>query len=156
MITTITGLIIGLHAYYISFTEMEYNKESKAIEVSIKLTAHDLVKELEGIYSVRVNFEKNDGMTRKIILKYLNDHFTLSQGKDKLEITMDGYEYDLSGDLFLFLRFEGFKVKKSFRFENKILLQYFPEQQNICSIKIGGKTYQKTLTVKDFELLSNE
>lgn len=146
-------LFAGLHAYYISFTEMEYNPNSKKMETSMKLTAHDLDYELEDLYNLSFKLEDQSDTNHLYIQKYLRDKVVLIQKDERLELVLDGYEYDLSGDLFLFFHFTDFKVKKGFVFQNKILFKNFPEQQNIVHIKIGESSYQKTLTTKGFELV---
>lgn len=149
-------LALNFHNYYISFTEMEYNKESKSVEVSIKLTGHDLEKEVMDVYKVKLNINKQTENTEKILTKYFQDLVLLKQRGEPLDLVFDGYEYDLSGDLFVFFHYEKFKKNKPFKFEINLLLKSFPLQQNIVSFKIGEKKYQKTLTIKDDTLTSDD
>jgi hypothetical protein len=135
---------------------MEYNLKSKEIETSIKLTAHDLEKEISSIYKVDLNFEIQSDTTEQILENYLREHLKIIQKGRKLNLVVVGYEYDLSGDLYIFAKFEKFKFKKEFKLENKVLFFNFPQQQNITSFKVGERQYQKTLVLKKSTMFSND
>ena len=156
MATILLVGLLNLHAYYISFCEMEYNPDSKNAEVSIKLTAHDLDKELEDIYKVDIRLDKQSDSLAKVIENYLQETVKLYQGKKSLNLVLDGYEYDLSGDLYLFFHFQKFVKSKPFELKNNLLFLNFPQQQNIVSFKLGEKKYEKTLTVKENSLTSKD
>ncbi len=129
--------------------EMEYNSKTKNMEVSVKMTGHDLDKEMEDVYKVNFHSEKQSEENHKLLENYLKETVKLSQGNKELNLVLDGFESDLSGDLFVFFHFEKFGKSKSFRLINNLLLLTFPEQQNITSIKIEEEKHQKTLTIKD-------
>lgn len=156
MIFSLITAIVGFHAYYLSFTEMEYNSKTKDVEVSMKLTAHDLEKEMEDIYTVDINLEKQSDQLDSLLQHYFDTKFSILQKGEKLKMEIDGYEYDLSGDLFVFFHFEKFNPKKEFVLTNKVLFQYFPKQQNIVHFKVGEKKYQKTLIKSSSQFLSND
>ncbi|MCB0478400.1 MAG: hypothetical protein KDC84_09570 [Crocinitomicaceae bacterium] len=151
----IISLFSGLHAFYISFTELEYNANSKKMEASVKLTAHDLDEEMETIYGKKFQLEEQSDSTTYYLEKYLISKTSLSQNGKDLDLHIDGYEYDLSGDLFLFFHYDKFNSKKGFVFENKILFQTFPKQQNIINIKIGEELIQKTLVSGNSKVVKN-
>ena len=156
MITTyLSSVFLVFHAYYISFTEMEFNPKTNDVEVSIKLTGHDLEKEIQDLYQLKVEFGNQSDLNDSILNNYFTKKMNLSQNGKVLKLGFDGYEYDLSGDLFVFFHFEKFKPKKGFVLTNQILLKNFPQQQNIVNFKIGEHKYQKTLTIKSFDLVSD-
>ena len=156
MATILLVGLLNLHAYYISFCEMEYNPDSKSVEVSVKLTAHDLDKELEDIYKVDIRLDKQSDSLGSILKNYLIETIKINQGKKSLNLVLDGYEYDLTGDLYLFFHFQKFAKSKPFELKSNLLFLNFPEQQNIVSFKIGEEKFEKTLTVKDNTLSSDD
>ena len=154
--TIAISIIFNLHSYALSFTEMKYNEQTKRVEVSIKVTGHDLEKEMYEIYKSRLEFRKHSTFTDSLCTVYLKDKFVLKQNNKLLKLHFDEYKFDISGDLFLRFHFKEFSPKLDFILSNRILFQFFPKQQNMVFFNIGDKKYRKTLTKSNDKLLSKE
>ncbi len=75
LILTLTCSACLAHPFHISIAEMEYNAESKRIEVALKLHADDLERELERINSVEVDLESSQ--LADLAAGFLDRHFYL-------------------------------------------------------------------------------
>lgn len=137
------------HRYHSSLTRIDYNRQEKIFEISIKLFTHDLVPLLEKRGGgKRLDLEKSSEAD-KLIFDYLNENFVLSDktgaakklkwiGKESDIDTVDVYvETDATENL------EGYKLKNTLFFES------FPEQTNIVVCRYDDKQADLLFKVGD-------
>lgn len=140
IILSISSLFI--HDYHFGYTEINYNKDNKSLETSIKLYTEDLDLALSTINNspVRLDSDKEIENANLYIQAYLADNFSIEINEKLKEATFIGKEYE-EDFIWIYLEYENIKKIKKFEVKNSLLFDTFDDQKNISNIKILGKTY---------------
>ena len=143
-------LSFSTHKYYLSLTQIEYKSEAKAVQIIINVFMDDIEMALNKDYDIDLK------LTTKKELKD-NDVYFKRYLKEKLHFKIDGIakeftfigkEYD--GDLvYFYLEIVDIKQFKTIEVENNILIEHFPQQQNLTKCKLGEKHKSVLLTKED-------
>ena len=135
-----------LHEYHVSITEMKWNSEHMAWEITI----HTFIEDLEYAISKKRNetyvFKEEN---KQVIEAYIRDHFTL----DNLSAdnyTIIGLEND-GHDLFVHIEYKREKIPTELIIHNTILTRYFSDQQNMHHISMLEKKYSAYLNADKLE-----
>lgn len=136
---------IAPHKFYMSVTDMEYNEESKSLEIIIQFFTDDLEKALEqGRERVFLGTEKESEEVNLLIEKYLNRHFRLQRKNAPIPYTFLGKEASIDYT-WVYLEVENFDASKEFVVENKLLTELFEEQSNQVNYLKDGLSRSVTL-----------
>jgi hypothetical protein len=149
-------LAFSAHKYYLSLTQIEYNKEEKSIEIIINVFIDDFETALNKEFNINLQLatkkELKDADT--YFLNYLQDNLQFKSNNNKIEFNYLGKEYD--GDLvYFYLEIKEIKSITSFEILNQILTKEFKDQQNVVKMKVGKKKVSKILTRKNDKALLN-
>jgi hypothetical protein len=129
--------ISARHKYHTSFTRIDYNRQEKLLEISIKVFAHDLVPALEKRLGKRVDLE-SEGIDR-IIENYLAEKFVLrTKTNETKSFRWLGKEWE--ADVIYFyveIPFEG--ELAGAQLKNTLFFEKFREQVNLIHIRDGDK-----------------
>ena len=94
------------HDTYFAFAEMEYDEDCSCLEISIKVSAHDLnsiaedqTKNYLGLEKTLNSQEGNSNIIQQIILQ----GFEISQHQKKIVSFYEGFELNNDGDCFFYL-----------------------------------------------------
>lgn len=143
-------LSFSAHKYYLSLTQITYKPETESVQVIINVFMDDIETALNKKYAIDLQLTTEKELKDNDIYfqKYLNEklHFKIDDISKKF--TYIGKEYD--GDLvYFYLEIENIEHLKSIRITNKILIDYFPKQQNLIKSKVGKKHKSILLTVEN-------
>lgn len=140
-------LSFSTHKYYLSLTQIEYKSESKSIQIIINVFMDDIETALNKENTIDLQ------LTTKKELKN-NDIYFEHYLKKNLQFKIDaisksfnylGKEYD--GDLiYFYLEIEHIENVQTIEVTNKILTDYFPEQENLIKSKVDKKHKSVLLT----------
>lgn len=139
-----------LHPFHISVLDMEYDEDSKAIEISCRIFLDDLEETLRA-YSDEAHLDIMDEASREKIHveleRYVLEKVKISVNGKAAEMNYLGEEID--GDV-MWCYIEITKVKKlqSIEVENQLLLDSFDDQMNLVHMKAFGST--KSLKLYQF------
>ena len=120
------------HKFYVSTTKVEYVKERKSIQIISKIFVEDLEQVLQERYSSRVQLDpkKETDLDQSYLLNYISQKLKFKINEKDAQLIYIGKEYDID-ILNLYFEIEDVDSLESIRIENKILIDLFPEQQNI-------------------------
>jgi hypothetical protein len=120
------------HKFYVSTTKVEYVKERKSIQIISKIFVEDLEQVLQERYSSRVQLDpkKETDLDQSYLLNYISQKLKFKINEKEAQLIYIGKEYDID-ILNLYFEIEDVDSLESIRIENKILIDLFPEQQNI-------------------------
>lgn len=147
-------LSFSVHKYYLSLTQIEYNQESKSLEIIINVFMDDIELALNKDYNIDLQ------LTTKLELenpdqyfeKYLKDKLHFKLEDKELDFNYLGKEYE--GDLvYFYLEIPNVETPQPLEIHNQILLQYFDEQQNVVKLKVGKKRKSKILNKENDKAL---
>lgn len=126
------------HESYISVCEINLSEERKIMEISIEITAHDIVYlfENEKIGLLKPFFKDDkEYFIDSILKKYIDQHFIILHKENKVDLTLIGNEISLDGILMVYMESKMKKPLSSIEIKNDLLISSFPNQQNIVNLK---------------------
>ena len=126
------------HESYTSVCEINLSEERKSMEISIEITAHDIVYlfENEKLGLLKPAFKDDkEYFIDSILKKYIDKHFMVFHKENKIDLTFLGNEISLDGILMVYMESKMKKPLKSIEIKNDLLISSFPNQQNIVNLK---------------------
>lgn len=151
------------HQYHTSFTRIDYNKEEKLLEVSIKVFVHDLLPTLEKKYRQNIDLENTKNID-EILKSYLEERFVFKDENNQIkpfkwigkeletEVVVLYVEIPFDGNL------EKTEIKNTLFFEkfarqvNLITIHYFEKQSDLV-FKAGDNFKKITSNIKKKEVV---
>lgn len=136
------GLVfMSFHEYFLGFAEMQYNDDSKKLEVSIAITGHDLEQYLDekGINVPKLEECINQPVHLAKIEKEIQNGFQVKDGTDNLLLDLVGMEVNNRDQAIFYLTSREIEkpTKLTVRFD--LLMNYFIKQQNKLTVFKDGK-----------------
>ena len=150
------SLAFTTHKYYLSLTQIEYNKDQKSLEVIINVFMDDIELAINKEYAIDLNLTTKDELKDADVYfhNYLTKNLTFIIDNDIVTYNYIGKEYD--GDLvYFYLEIAVKENPKSLEVFNTILLTYFEQQQNIVKFKNDSKRQSKILSKNTNKALLN-
>jgi len=148
LLCVIPLLSFSPHKYYLSLTQIEYKSESKSLQIIINVFMDDIETALNKDYSIDLQLTTKNELTDNDVYfkKYLEQHLHLKIDDLSSSFNYLGKEYD--GDLvYFYLEIENINSLKTIEVDNTILIDHFPEQQNLIKSKVYKK-YNSILLTK--------
>jgi hypothetical protein len=138
------------HPFHSSIVSLEFNNNSRSIEITMRVFANDLEKTINQIYNSNIVIDNDDNMRDidSLIFNYINKTIFLSINEKECDLSWIGKEFE-TDIVWLYLEILDLdkKIKKIIS-ENRFLFSSFEDQLNIMNFYIHGK--QKTvMTHKD-------
>ena len=152
----LTSLAFTTHKYYLSLTQIEYNKDQKSLEVIINVFMDDIELAINKEYAIDLNLTTKDELKDADVYfhNYLTKNLTFTIDNDIVTHNYIGKEYE--GDLvYFYLEIAVKENPKSLEVFNTILLTYFEQQQNIVKFKNDSKRQSKILSKNTNKALLN-
>ena len=151
----LNSAFVSEHKYCVSITNIDHKKDSKAFEISIKLTAHDIEKALESLGELKLGSEKEPKNTNQILAFYIQKHFSIWINGKQNELNFVGKEVENDESLYLYFKSNAPKVLDKVKIINNILSETFPEQENIIYFNSGNIKknfiFKKHSSIKEFQ-----
>lgn len=134
------------HDYHIGLTEIEYNKESKSLQTSIRLFTDDLDKALSKLNSQDLNLNTEDEIdaSNQFINDYLIDNLSFQVNRKDVSYQYLGRKYE-NDVIWLFIEVEKVKKIKEFKVMNSLLFETFNDQKHLLNVNLDGNIRSKTL-----------
>lgn len=143
-------LSFTLHKYYIALTEIEYNPNSKSVQMIMNVFMDDIElainKDFQTDLQLATKYEHKEIDT--LFKKYLKEHFNIIINNKPVNYNYLGKEYD-GNIVFFYLEIDSISEVKSIEIKNDILIKHFPDQQNLIKAKIGDNRKSLFLTKKN-------
>ena len=130
----------SLHKYYVSITQIEYNKDHKSLEVISRIFYDDFEHVLKERYDSNIEVDGNTYPKEKLnayIKKYFEQRFHIQVNGAEKPLDYIGYENEDDYMVF-YLEAKGINTLKSIEVDDPMLMEVFPEQKNVVHIKAGN------------------
>ena len=134
----ITLVILSFHALtyahetYFAFAEMEYNNECSRLEISIKVSSHDLnsiaesqIENFQSLESALTDKKQSTDIVANILLQ----GFQISQQQRFTQLFYEGFELNNDGNCYFFFRSEEID-NESINVRFDLFMNTYTEQQN--------------------------
>lgn len=120
------------HKFYVSTTKVDYVKEQKSIQIISKIFVDDLEQVLQKRHNSKVQLDpkKETDLDQNYLLDYILKKLKFKVNGNDTQPIYIGKEYDID-ILNIYFEIEKIDMLRSLEIENKILIDLFPEQQNI-------------------------
>lgn len=132
------------HKFYVSNTIIEYSAQNQSYGITIKLFTDDLETALGG-ETLHLGEDNEAVNVASLIENYINSHFKLKFNDQNQMLVYIGKEVenDLTICYFEMLQSTDFHT---LQIDNTMLLELFPDQKNIISLSVGGKSQTLIMT----------
>lgn len=148
-------MAFGLHEHYISLTKIDFVKEQRSVQITMRFFIDDLEKALENQFELPLELAtKNENNQANGYLEtYIRDKFRINLNKLEQSYTYLGKEYE-DDVVYIYLEIENVDNINVIEVQNSMLIELFEEQQNYVKLSIGK--VQKTfilIKANDKEIL---
>ena len=144
------------HKYYLSLTQIEYNKDQDSLEVIINVFMDDIELAINKEYNVDLRLTTKQELedVDSYFQKYLRENLRFLVNKELVNYNFIGKEYE--GDLvYFYLEVNVSDRPITLEVFNTILVTYFEQQQNIIKFKNGSERQSKILSKNTNKALLN-
>lgn len=148
LISMVISSLVQLHPIHVSVTEIDYDQQRKALEI----TSHIFIDDLEN--EIRKNLKEpfldvtnpsKDRTTDELIINYLKKRFKIMVNGKETPYNYLGHEVE-AGAIYLYLEIEKVKKLNDISVYNSVLLDFFDDQVNLVHVKINGKIRSMKIT----------
>ncbi|MBE7640443.1 hypothetical protein GUB10_08870 [Salegentibacter sp. BLCTC] len=137
----LSGFKSGPHEFYLSVTEIEYNRQQQSLQIITRVFIDDFQNVLNQRYGAKLQLseEAEEGAIAGNISKYLQQKLKLRVHGEELQLNYLGKEYD-ADQLILYIEVENVAPFNNIEVTNSILTDLFDDQKNIVHVKVNDKT----------------
>jgi hypothetical protein len=134
---TLTAFTV--HKYYMALFQINFAPEKEMLQITGRIHIDDLNKALEKKHKkkVAVENEKNSDEELKALNEYLSSHFSIKVNEQLKPMNFLSKEID-GDELICYWNIKGISKINSLEIYNTILIDRFPEQQNMINITVLG------------------
>ncbi|QLG44319.1 DUF6702 family protein [Costertonia aggregata] len=130
------------HKFYVSVTNINYDDEDKALQITSRIFIDDLEKVLGERYGISAKLATDDEskIAQEYVEKYLKTKFLVAIDGETVTYDYLGSKYD-KDIIICYVEVSNVDFSKisSVTVENEILTDLFDEQQNVVHFKYNGK-----------------
>ncbi len=142
VLAAVAVLLVGFsaHKFYVGIYQVNYVAEKKMLQITTRIFLDDFNEALQIKYNQPMRIGESDESEQDIALmqKYIREKMLLRANGKNLEMEYMSKEIE-DNVLICYFRVKGISKVKHFEVQNKILLDYVTEQQNIIQTNINGK-----------------
>ena len=141
----ITGFLLislfalAFHPFYLSVTELNYDKAQQQLQISCKIFTDDFEKTLRAQHKSAIDLTHpgNKVLTEKYISDYIQSHIKININKRNIAFKFIGYEIEEEA---VWCYFESDKIELPSKIEitNSILYELLPDQINIVHANVNN------------------
>lgn len=142
----LSGLFVGFHPFYVSVTEINYDKTERVVQVSCKIFTDDFENTLRKQTNVSVDLinPKDRSKMESLIKDYIEKNLIISKDGKQLKYSFLGYEKEEEAIWSYFIT-EPIIQPKRLSVINTLLYDFKKEQINIVQVTgLGNKQSSKT------------
>jgi len=138
------------HPIYISTTEIDYKADTKRLEIAVKIFSDDLGKVLSDYKNetVEIGTDREHAKATEYIVEYLQEHFVFELNGKAVPYNYVTRKLEKKDFYAMWILLEVPKVRKikSLKLKNNLLIDFYPQQQNIINYREGRGSYKKYQT----------
>ena len=155
LLTLVPLVAFTTHKYYLSLTKIDYVLESQSIQITSRIFIDDIEVALNKKYGKSFKLDTNEEVedVNTYIDEYISNLLIIKINDKITSFSYLGKKYE-TDVVYLFAEIENVVDIKSIEVQNRILMDDFPEQQNIIKLNINEKKKSFILTAdSDKDLL---
>ncbi len=139
LIIFFAGGMANAHPFYVSLCQVDYDQETQALQISVKIFANDLLVSLgiEGENDINLGEENENPETDKFIYQYLQKHLSFEVNQKAANYSYIGKEMD-KDVVWSYLEIENVKSLENIAVQCDLLVDEFDGQSNIIQVNKKG------------------
>ncbi|MUP46760.1 hypothetical protein E0K83_13535 [Gramella sp. BOM4] len=143
-----TSFTSEFHETYLSVTEIEYDREDKALQIVSRVFIDDMENVLSKRYQqdVSLSYEEDLNANKGLMQQYIDRKLKISVNGKPVALKLLGSKFD-ADQIVLFIEGENVEDFKKVWVENLILTDLFDSQKNVVHVK-KGEDIESMLLVK--------
>ena len=132
--------LLAVHPVHLSLTSIDFNSETKALEITHRFFVDDFEKRLEQDLSERLYLgtEEEYSEADKVIQEYLKQNFTILVNGKELSRNYIGKEVDAEA-IWIYVEIPQLKKLKDLELTHLSLLDFFEDQRNFINVNYEGE-----------------
>ncbi len=144
----------SIHPFYISVSEINYNVESKRMELSVKIFTDDFENTLQKVYghSINLTIPKDTSLRDQMVASYIQNNLVLSINNKSCTINYLGIEKEEEA-VWCYFESEPCEFPVALQIKNTLLYQHVEGQINIMHVRVGNQ--RKSLKVDQPASIAN-
>ena len=137
IITILNPIDENIHKHYVSITTARINNINHKLEISIKLTAHDIEYHFEKAMNLKLKLGSSKELSNsdQLLSEYVKNHLFFSSKDKIINLKYLGKETEIDETLWIYLEGDLPEIVKSIKIKNDLLIQTFENQQNIVHLE---------------------
>ncbi len=132
------------HKFYLSNTSIEFNAQTRAIEITSKIFTDDLEHAIEAQCYKYHSLYPQTPEVYELVKKYIGEKLSLQAGGRNVVLNFIGYSVD-NDMTTLFIEGNYFDPNQVI-VNNTILLEWYSDQQNIVEVRWNGQSKREYFT----------
>lgn len=130
---------VPTHKFYVSITRIEYVKEKNSLQIITKIFIDDIEAALRERFGQDISLatSKETETADNDLKQYILQNLKIKVNGKNTQLRYLGKEYE-TDMVVAYLEVEPINSLKTIAIENKILMEIFPEQQNIIHLKTAN------------------
>lgn len=135
----------SFHPFYISTTEINFNKATKSVEITCRMFTDNLEDALEKTYNKKIDLlhPKNKKELELLVLQYIQNNLKIKINGTQKTISIIGYEKEEDA-VWTYLEIKEDIQPQQIEIENTLLYVFFPQQMNMIHVMIDGASRQSS------------
>ena len=127
-------LVVALpHDFFVSILTIRHKPETRTLDLTWRITAHDLEHALESVAPLKLGSAKEHPKVDSLINAYFTQHLVLMQEK---QLAWHWIGKELDGEtLYCYLQVDSIASPKDLLVQNTLLQDLFYEQQNLVHVE---------------------
>jgi hypothetical protein len=137
----------GVHKFYVSIYQINYNQKAKRIEITTRIFVDDLNAIMYKKYKQQTHFGESNEKPEDLVLmqKYLSEKVVFMINNQPKKMFLISKELE-DNSLICYFKIDNINKIKTFEIKNTALLDLSTDQQNIIQSFIYGKKESQLLT----------
>ena len=143
-----SAMVVKSHPFYVSICQMEYNSETKALEISLKTFADDLILGLEnaGHTGLYIGEARENPKTDEILYNYLQSVLQFNVNGQSVNYNFIGKELE-DGVVWSYLEITNINNFNELEVRCSLLTEVLESQSNIIQVEKNKKIKNLLLSV---------
>jgi hypothetical protein len=137
ILLTVLWLFSFKHPFYLSVTNLKYNKKEAALQGTVKVFLNDFESALKKINQKTIDLIriKDTADVNKKLIVYLKTHLSLKLNGKERSFNFIGFEQE-DDAFWMYIEFKKCETPKKIEINNSILYDFLSEQTNIVSVEV--------------------
>lgn len=137
------------HKYYVSVTQIQYNKALNVLEFSARLFIDDFELALQNHFDKDFKIDENTSKEtlNKYVESYVNLRMKIKQNSEVLQLRLLGFEFE-ADQLVAYFEVPLQKAGKRWEISNEFLTEIYPDQRNFVHFKYENQRESSVLHLR--------